>query len=70
MLDAIFSLAISGIFSVFLGIMLHIAVWWLSSNSVVPLLKRICFVCFVLFLPLMILGAHFLDLIEKVQFNV
>ena len=53
-----------GVVSFILTITLH-SINWLLQGNLVPLLKEIDFVSLILVLPLLALGAHCLDLLEK-----
>ncbi len=61
---AVFGLG-GGILSIIVAILLPIIASWLTPNDLVSFLKGISFVFLILFLPLLILGAHCLDLLEK-----
>lgn len=58
-----------GILSFMVAAALQIIVLFPTADVKVLLLERISFICFIIFLPLMLLGAHFLDLIEEKNFN-
>jgi len=53
-----------GVVSFILTITLN-GINWLLQGNLVPLLKEIDFVSLILVLPLLALGAHCLDLLEK-----
>ncbi len=53
-----------GVVSFIFTITLH-SINWLLQGNLVPLLKEIDFVSLILVLPLLALGAHCLDLLEK-----
>lgn len=64
MIGAVFGLG-SGILSIIVAIVLPVITPWLAASDSVSFLKGISSVLLILFLPLLILGAHCLDLLEK-----
>jgi hypothetical protein len=54
-----------GIFLVIAGTEFDILAWLLAPNNAVPILKKMSLVSYLLVLPCGIIGAHFLDLLER-----
>ena len=62
---AVFGLG-GGILSIIVAIVLPIIATWLAPSDSIPFLKGVSSVLLILFLPLLALGAHCLDLLEKI----
>jgi hypothetical protein len=54
-----------GILTALLVIILSIIPWSMRISNIAPAIKAINFICLLLILPLLALGAHCLDLLEK-----
>lgn len=60
----------AGIFSIAGALMCNLIAWLLTSPDKVHFFKQISFILFALFIPQLMLGAHFLDLLEEKYFNL
>jgi len=61
---AIFGLG-GGVLSIILAIVLPFIISWLTPSDLVSILEKISFIFLALSLPLLAVGAHCLDLLEK-----
>ena len=63
-IGAVFGLG-GGILSLVMGIVFEIVTWSLFMQSNNLYFKKVSFICFMMNLPLLTVGAHCLDLLEK-----
>ena len=54
-----------GLLSLITGVILNLTVWLISMSHLRTLLHEISTVFYVVTLPFLLLGSHFLDLLEK-----
>ncbi|HEX8266848.1 MAG TPA: hypothetical protein VF596_15710 [Pyrinomonadaceae bacterium] len=59
----------SGAFSIIAALICNLIAVVLTAGNEIHFFKRASFIFFALFLPLMMSGAHFLDLLEEKYFN-